>query len=136
MAKHWPFEAGMVSERAGKHVMRGTRVQPSKMASFDDKAKVDARLPSRGVTAANKRSIDENQREGSVIAKGIKGGGAVRGSKRSPTKDWINQDQKPNWPGAGSTMKKRKWQSHRKAPIMQTGKKGVDGWYGGKNGRP
>ena len=127
MAKHWPYEAGMVSERS----VRGTHMQPSRMAPADDKSKVDEHLPKRGIPAANKRSIDENQREGSVIAKGIKGAGAVKGSKRTPTKNAINQDQGPKFPAGATVKKRRPWKSSRGAKIRPSGP-----LYGGPNGRP
>ena len=120
------------------HASKGTRAQPSKMAPFDDKqAMGNEHLPPRGATAANSRSIDENQREGSPIASKPTRGGGVGGSKRSPTTDAINEDQRPKFPG-GDTIKKRGrgWKSSRKAPIAEYGAKGADGWYGGKNGRP
>ena len=119
------------------HAAKGTRAQPSKMAPFDSKeANGNEHLPQRGPKASGTRAIDENQREGSPIASKPTRGGGVGGSKRSPTTDAINQDQTPKFP-AGATVKKRgKWKSSRKAPIMETGAKGMDGWYGGKNGRP
>ena len=119
------------------HASKRTTSQPSKMAPFDSKeAMGNERLPPKGPKAANTRSIDENQREGSSIASKPTRGGGVGGSKRSPTTDAINQDQTPKFPPGGATMKKRKWKSSRKAPIAEYGAKGADGWYGGKNGRP
>ena len=112
-----------------------TTSQPSKMAPFDSKeAMGNERLPPKGPKAANTRSIDENQREGSAIAsKPTRGGGAsVAASARPPRTQSIHQDQDAKIPCWRLILikKRRAWKSSRGAKMRPSGP-----MYGGPNGR-
>lgn len=133
MAKHWPFDPGMVSERQGKHVMRGTHAQPSKMTDWWSKTKTDDKLPARGPKATNARSIDQNQRMNSAIASKPTRGGGVQGSKQTPKAGAIDQDQKPDYPRLGKGGKRR---GGVPAKLRGTKSNPSGPMYGGPNSRP
>jgi hypothetical protein len=77
-----------------------TKAEPSKMASFGDRSKVDAHNPKRGASVATGKTIDKNQRTGPMPSRGArvnKGG--------QPHVDAIDENQTPKFP-AGATVKK------------------------------
>jgi hypothetical protein len=101
------FRRGMISPRQGAKlgVLKGTRAQNSKMASFDDKAgkRDQGGRADHGDKQADSRHINRNQRAGSKIASQPTKGGFSK-QARPPTDDEIDQRdvQKPDFPkGAG-----------------------------------
>lgn len=79
---------------------RRTTAQPSKMANFGDKSKVDAHNPRRGPSATTGKTIDKNQRTGPMPSRG---GRVNKGGQ--PHVDAIDEAQTPKFP-AGATVKK------------------------------
>lgn len=81
-------------------ILSKTTAQPSKMANFGDKSKVDAHNPRRGPSVATGKTIDKNQRTGPMPSRG---GRVNKGGQ--PHVDAIDEAQTPKFP-AGATVKK------------------------------
>lgn len=114
------FRRGAISSKqmgrmAKPAILSKTRSEPSKMASFGTKSKVDAGMPSRGASIATGKTIDKNQRKGSPrTASGMPSKGARVNKTAEARIGSINADQSPKFP-AGATVKKNT------RPVGRTG---------------
>lgn len=103
---------GLISNRQASRKglsLKGTRVQASKMADFDDQGGDEGVGDDRGVSAAGNRSIDRNQDMGSPARASGKPskGGSVNAASQPVKRGQIDDGaaQLPAFP-AGSSAKK------------------------------
>jgi len=91
------MRAGLISPKAGAKlaVLRGTRAQKSKMASFDGKQKDEA-IRTRGEVPPNEINHPTNQRHGSRFMPS-KGGSVGKGGQ--PTRSAIDENTGKKFPG-------------------------------------
>jgi hypothetical protein len=124
------FKRGLISAKAGAKLGLGTKVQPSKMAGFDDKGAVDqGGGKDKGVPEAGTKQIDKKQAKGSPIASGPSKGGSAGTESQPGKRNLIDNasQQGPKFP-AGAKVRKTKMGTPKKAkgPIAKQG-----GLYGG-----
>jgi hypothetical protein len=132
------FRAGSISSKewAKLHPNEhggGKGSQKSKMAKFESKEKDEGNTKRKSTSATTGRHIDRNQTMGTPAKAGGKPshGGAVGGSHKSPTRDAINQNQKPNFPRQGTGSARKTLSAQQPATTNET--KGYQ--YGGPSSR-